>query len=246
MAEDNIHAGHRERLTQTVYDCGYDKIGEIQALEYVLFYIFPRGDVNPLAHRLLDRYHSLSEVLEAPVEDLMMVKGMGKQSAIKLHLILEIFNRYTENKFMQKGEIKTLGEIYDFLDTLLRFSPLEEFHIIGITSSGKVKGHRLVRKGKINTVAISPQDISLFVATYKVPAVIIAHNHPNGYCTPSTEDISTNSNLDKLCQFADIHMIDDLIIGSDGIYSLKSNTKVRNFCSNQSEILDAFNSLKNK
>lgn len=244
MTEDNIHAGHRERLTETVYNCGIENISEVQALEYILCYIFPRGDVNPLAHRLLDRYKSLPCVLEAPPEDLMEVKGMGRQSAIKLSLLLGVFYRYSNDKLTKRDKIKTLGEIYDYLDNLLRFRPQEEFHLIGIGNNGCVKGQRLVSRGSINQVKVELRDIAFFVATYKVPAIILVHNHPDGNCTPSQEDIATNKNTENLCNFAGVKMVDDLIVGQDGIYSLKSNSIVRKFCSDSEQLEEVYKLIK--
>ena len=81
--ESNIHAGHRERLIETVHKVGLTEISSIQAMEFILCYIFPRGDVNPLAHRLLDKFKKISFVLDASVEDLCEVKGMGQLSAKK-------------------------------------------------------------------------------------------------------------------------------------------------------------------
>ena len=78
-----IHDGHRKRLTETVNRVGLDGLSNIQVLEYILFFIFPRGDVNPLAHRLLDRFENVYTVLEASVEDLMDVKGIGEMAAQK-------------------------------------------------------------------------------------------------------------------------------------------------------------------
>lgn len=60
---DNIHRGHRVRLINTVDKCGLDGLSDIQVLEFFLFFVFPRRDVNPLAHRLLDKYKSISGVL---------------------------------------------------------------------------------------------------------------------------------------------------------------------------------------
>ena len=44
MKKDNIHEGHRKRLIETVSKVGLDNLSDIQALEFILFYIFPRGD----------------------------------------------------------------------------------------------------------------------------------------------------------------------------------------------------------
>lgn len=244
MAEENIHAGHRERLTETIYNCGIENVGAVQALEYILCYIFPRGDVNPLAHRLLDRYKTLPFVLEAPIEDLMEVKGMGRQSAMKLSMLLNVFYRYNNDKLASHKQIKTLGEIYDFLDNLLRFRPQEEFHLLGIDNKGCLKGQRMVCRGSTNSVKVELKDIALFVTTYKVQAIILVHNHPDGNCCPSSEDINTDESTEKLCNFAGVSLVDDLIVGQDGIFSMKIKTIVRKFCQNADQLEKIYTLLK--
>ncbi len=246
MTEDNIHVGHRERLTETVYKCGIENIGDVQALEYILCYIFPRGDVNPLSHRLLERYKTLPCVLEAPVEDLMEVKGMGRQSAMKLNMLLGVFYRYNSDKLNKRGQIQTLGEIYDYLDNLLRFRSQEEFHLIGIGNNGCVKGQRMVSRGSSSQVKVELRDIAFFVATYKVSAIILAHNHPDGSCKPSNDDLFTDNNTNNLCSFAGVKMVDDLIIGQDGIYSMKSNSVVRSFCTDEKQLEEVYKLIKKR
>lgn len=48
--EKNIHEGHRQRLLDLAISAGVDNMSEVQVMELFLTYIFPRGDVNPLAH----------------------------------------------------------------------------------------------------------------------------------------------------------------------------------------------------
>ena len=65
----SIHEGHRQRLKERFLEEGLDNFTEVQVLELLLFYCIPRRDTNPIAHALLDRFGSLSQVLEARVED---------------------------------------------------------------------------------------------------------------------------------------------------------------------------------
>ena len=51
--DGNLHEGHRARLLDLALNAGVDNMSDIQVVEFFLTYIFPRGDVNPLAHRLL-------------------------------------------------------------------------------------------------------------------------------------------------------------------------------------------------
>lgn len=236
----NIHDGHRKRLIDTVYKVGLDGLSDIQALEYILFFIFPRGDVNPLAHRLLDRFHNISTVLDASIEDLQMVKGMAETSAKKLHSITEMFYLYSLDKGKSTPS-KTTGELYDYLEQLLRYRNREEIYILGINPKGEAKKERKLAEGSFSRVNIDINDIALYISTYKVNRAIIVHNHPNGSCNPSTEDLQTTEKLKTLCSLAGCELVDSLIVGSDGLYSIDSLSIKRYFKEDLKSVVQVLN-----
>ena len=80
---DNIHKGHRERIRQQTYGNGFAGYSDHQILEVVLTYAIPYKDTNPIAHDLISAFGSLAGVLDAKVDDLVKVKGVGKKTAIK-------------------------------------------------------------------------------------------------------------------------------------------------------------------
>ena len=73
---------------------GLEGFADHEVLELMLFYAIPRRNTNDLAHRLLDRYGSLSAVLGADPEDLARTKDVGSGAAALLHLFLEAARRY--------------------------------------------------------------------------------------------------------------------------------------------------------
>ena len=94
MGDATIHKGHRSRLKQRFLEEGLDSFTDIQALELLLFYGVPRQDTNPIAHRLLDRFGSLSQVLEASPEELRRVEGVGENAAALLTLVTQFARFY--------------------------------------------------------------------------------------------------------------------------------------------------------
>ena len=83
----SIHRGHRDRVKQEFLRGGLGPFSDVRALELLLFYALPQGDVNPLAHALLDRFGSLAGVLDADLADLRTVPGIGDHTAILLKLV---------------------------------------------------------------------------------------------------------------------------------------------------------------
>ena len=76
------HDGHRQRL-KTEFLARPDSFPDHKLLELLLFYANPRSDTNPLAHELIDRFGSLAGVLDAPVEELCKVKGVGEHHLLR-------------------------------------------------------------------------------------------------------------------------------------------------------------------
>ena len=88
-----VHDGHRDRMRKRFLKNELNGFADHEALELLLYYAIPRGDVNPLAHALMDRFGSLSGVFSAPVELLAQVKGVGTQTAVLLRLVPQIAQR---------------------------------------------------------------------------------------------------------------------------------------------------------
>ena len=94
MPEKNIHAGHRKRAKAEFLARGLEGLPDHRVLELLLFYAIPQGDVNPLAHRLLEHFGSLSGVFNATHEQLTAVKGIGENTATLIRLVTAVGGRY--------------------------------------------------------------------------------------------------------------------------------------------------------
>ena len=67
-----------KRLKKYFLEEGLDNFSEYQVLELLLFYIIPRKDTNEIAHRLIDHFGSLAQVLDSPIEQLEKVESQRK------------------------------------------------------------------------------------------------------------------------------------------------------------------------
>ena len=91
----SAHAGHRQKLRDRfIHEKGFETFEDHQILELLLFYANPRGDTNPIAHELLDRFDNLKNVLEARPERLMTVKGVGDKAATLISMVVPLTRAY--------------------------------------------------------------------------------------------------------------------------------------------------------
>ena len=82
-----MHEGHRKRLLEKLKNG--DSLFEHELLEILLFNAYPRKNVNPVAHALLKRFPCINEILNAEVEELTAVEGVGENVALYLKCIGE-------------------------------------------------------------------------------------------------------------------------------------------------------------
>ena len=227
--DENIHSGHRARLLDTVVKAGIENVSDVQALEFILTYVFPRGDVNPLAHRLLDEFGSVSNVLEAEVNSLQKVKGMGQTSAKRLFMLGELFFFYTQNKLSVKTKLQNYTQITDYFDELLRFQPIENFVILALDSSFNLKSKKVLATGSVKNVGLDPIKIADFISSTKPSYILFAHNHPGGSAKASSQDTEANEKFKDLIAKLGVKFVDHIVVGEDGIYSLGRKDFLRRF-----------------
>ena len=134
----SIHDGHRDRMKKRFLEEGLDGFTQIQALELLLFYCIPVKDTNPLAHALLDRFGSVSQVLEAPVEELRKVPGVGEHTAVFLHLITEAGRFYMVNRTSQEKILPSLESCAEYMLPFFFGRKLETVFLLCLDAKCKV------------------------------------------------------------------------------------------------------------
>lgn len=232
--KQNIHSGHRERLTETLINAGTEKLSQIQVVEYFLTYIFPRGDVNPLAHKLLDKYETFANIIDAEVDDLCTVDGINKRSAKKIKLFGEMINYYSFSKITQKVNLRNTGDFLNLLEQLLRMQSVENLYLFAIDHDFNLIQKRKFDLKKVRSVGLSPFDLVNFISSTKLSYLIVAHNHPNGTAQASADDHDAVRYINEILETFDCKLLDSFIVGQDGIYSESQNSFVRNFSTTES------------
>lgn len=223
------HDGHRERLTNLVYDAGLDNVSKVQAIEMFLTYIFPRGDVNPLAHKLLEKYDTFGDIIDADINDLMMLKGLNERSSKKIAIFKDLVFYYASSKMNQQVNLKNEGEFIDLCEQLLRFKNTENLYIFAFAHNMKLIQKRCYDLKQIRQVGINPLELYSFISSTHPAYLLIAHNHPNGTAMSSPDDQDAYVFIEELIKNLEVKLLDSLVVGNDGIYSEVQKGFVRHF-----------------
>ncbi len=203
-----------------------------EMMTLTLDYVSPRKNNVELAKCLLEKFGSFSNVLTTDWFVLKEVKGMTEHSAKALSLIYNVFQYYVESGLNKKYILNNPNSIADFFEELLRFKQVEETFIVGVDSKGKIKNKQKLAVGGIKSVGISTHAIARFITLYKPAKCYLCHNHPNGSAKPSVADIEGNNLVASLCAKMKSDLIDHIIVGADGVFSINSNKFFRLFNQN--------------
>lgn len=121
------HDGHRKRMRERFRISGLEGFSEHEVLELILFYGRARGNVNDTAHALMDVFGSLPRVLEASPEQLMLIDGIGEESATLLSLILPLFRRYSDEVNQVRSKLESRQVTLDYCRTMMAGYRREQF-----------------------------------------------------------------------------------------------------------------------
>ena len=218
-----IHDGHRQRLRERFQKDGLDNFDEINVLELLLFYIIPRQDTNEVAHRLLDRFGSLENVLDAKLEDLVTVKGISDNAATYLTLIREV-SRYYQVRKADLGEPLNTVEAYcNVLVPQFLGRRNEMVYMLCLDAKSKMIRCNLVGEGSINSANVPVRKIIETALAANATMVVLAHNHPGGVAIPSAEDIYSTKHLAQVLGALDILLLDHVVVADNQAVSMVSS-----------------------
>lgn len=229
--QKNVHQGHRKRFRSALTASQWENANEHQILEYILSIVIPRKDTNPLAHTLIEEFGSLANVLDASVDDLLQINGIGEVSATFLHSIPSLFKKYKQSKIKQKPCLSCASNVFKYYRITFNHMPIEEFHVLSVDSCGYLISKKLVAKGSNNEVPFSLKTILEFAIRTQAAGIILLHNHPNGEPSPSPEDVKLTHQVYNNLMVNGITVLDHIIVGKhdDRYYSFKQSGLIDEF-----------------
>ena len=212
-----------------------------ELLEMLLYYVIPYKNTNPVAKRLLERFHSLDGVFSASAEELCEVDGVGFAVADFLKKVASLM----EGNYSYAGE-RVLDD----------YVTVGEFLVSKLSSSKESKCVMLLLDNRMALIDYSEiydldfssgavkADAFIDIAIRKRAAVAItAHNHPHGPLFPTVGDMATNALITSALNFAGVTHIEHYIISGDKFFGISKQFSLSLV---QSPELDRFKESREK
>ena len=211
--------GHRQRVKQRFRDEGLEHFEESHALELLLFYAVPRRDTKPIARRLLDAFGSYAKVLEADMDALCKVEGVGQGTATYIKLVHASSRYYNMNRNQRPQRFTTTADYCKYLIEQYHGLTKERAYLLCLNARNEPICIRQVMEGTTTSVDFPIRKVLDIAINFDASFVVLSHNHPEGPLKHSPEDLSYTKKIAAALRVADIILLDHVIVANDNYLS---------------------------
>ncbi len=173
-----------------------------------------------LARRILKASgNNLNELSRLSVHDLQKFKGIGEAKAISIIAAMELGRRRKLSEVLQKKQITSSRDVFDFFQPFLGDLSYEEFWVLHLSRSNRILAWKKISQGGIAGTVTDVRLILKDALENTAVSLIICHNHPSGNLQPSKADTDITKKIKDAARLMEIRLLDHIIIGNNAYFS---------------------------
>ena len=215
--------GHRKRLRERFLKNGLEGFADYEVVELLLTLAIPRLDVKEPAKALIKRFGNLKGILDAPLEQIRKVEGIGEVAPIALRIIREAATLYLQQSAESRDSLADPEWLARFWRSKIGGLSHEVFQVGYLDSGYRLlkDGVETLEEGTVDRAAVYPRKVIEAALRRGAAALVFAHNHPNGDVQPTEQDKVLTRALVLAATTVQIKILDHLIVSADKIFSFR-------------------------
>ncbi|WP_034301654.1 RadC family protein [Bacillus cihuensis] len=207
----------RERFIQT----GPQSLSNQELLAILLRTGTKEESVLQLANRLISTFEGLRMLIDASIDEITAIKGIGEAKAIQILAAVELGKRITQLNYPDRYVIRSPEDGANYCMEEMRFLTQEHFITLYLNTKNQVLHKQTIFIGSLNASIVHPREVYKEAFRRSAASIICLHNHPSGDPSPSREDIEVTKRLVECGKIIGIELLDHIIIGEHKFVSLK-------------------------
>lgn len=141
-------------------------------------------------------------------------KGIGKAKAITIIAAMELGYRLLTGKNARKDfYLNDSAQMFGYISPSLIDLPHEEFWAIFMNIKNKVLFKQRISSGGLTDTAVDIRRIFSLALEKNAVNIVVAHNHPTGSLSPSTQDKQLTKSIAEAGNILKIKLLDHLVVG---------------------------------
>lgn len=177
-------------------------------------------DVIKLSKEIVKLYED--DFSSLTLDKLLSIHGLGVAKASQLISAIELSKRYLVK---QNKKITNASEVYEELKEY-RDKKQEYFLCLYLDGANHICETRIITIGTLNQSLVHPREVFSPAVEHRCASIIVAHNHPSGILSPSSEDIKVTQRLKESGKLLGIELLDHVIFTKDDFISLKDENRM--------------------
>ena len=167
-----------------------------------------------LARELLLRFEgSLSALVDASLEELASVSGIGTAKAAQLKASFELARRaLAQDMTARETVFSSPGKVRDWLRLKLATRQSEVFMAMWLDAQNRLIKAEELFTGTLTQTSVYSREVVKAALAQNAAAVILAHNHPSGVAEPSQADEMLTRNLKAALALVDVKVLDHFVV----------------------------------
>lgn len=216
--DENFYAGHRARLRAKFLD---NQLADYEKLELLLMYAIPRRDVRPLARALVNKFGGVYQVLSAPFDALVSVKGIGHNTAVFIKLVQQMMTINYHGQLKETPIFHDETILHNYCRIIVAGKTVEELHILYLDNNLKLIADEVHSTGTVDSSAVYPREIAKRALELNARSVVMVHNHPTSNNSFSRDDIEITTLVQSVLSGLNIELYDHFVVSGDIVYSAR-------------------------
>lgn len=222
-AQVKHYHGHRKRLRERYIKAGVSGLADYEFVELLLTLAIPRLDVKERAKALIKQFGNLRGILDAPLEDLRKVEGIGEVAPVAIKIVKGAASVYMLQMSQDDSEHADASKLIDMWRMRLGTLRNEVFEVAYLDSGNRLlkDGVERLEEGTVDRATVYPRKVIEAALRNQAAGVILAHNHPNGNVEPSEKDKLLTRALVLSAESVGLRIIDHLVVSAKDCFSFK-------------------------
>lgn len=221
--KNDFNAGHRQRLREKFLTAGLDGFQDYEVVELLLSLTTPRRDCKQAAKMAMQKFKSLQGVLDAPIERLCEIPGIGEKNVLALKLARAVASRYFRGGITKVDLTANQANLLNYLMTGIGWRERECFEVIFLDAKNGVIATEIMFEGSITQSVVYVREIVKAVLRYNAVSIICAHNHPSGNTKPSADDVLVTKHIVNAGNLVGFNVLEHLVVGTSDYFSFREN-----------------------
>ncbi|HVZ46354.1 MAG TPA: JAB domain-containing protein [Ramlibacter sp.] len=129
--------------------------------------------------------------------------------------------RILTTRLRHRDVFPTMQAVKDYLRLQAQGLTHEVFAVMYLDARGRMIEYERMFRGTLTQTAVYPREIAKQSLSMHAASVILHHNHPDGVCLPSPEDVALTHCLRAALDLVDIRVLDHIVTTEDAAISME-------------------------